>query len=423
MFNVNKTPVADAAAQAGVPASYSGGKLSPSHSLHAGQAFYSVALSNARRIVVKVGTSLIVDSDTGQINYSWLAGLVEDIRRCRDHGQEVLIVSSGAVTIGRHHLHFPNSALRPMQRQAAASAGQVILTQAFHAALQKQELRIAQVLLTSEDTETRCRHLSARSMLHQLLVLGAVPLINENDATASDCGRIGDNDRLAARIAQMLRTDFLILLSDVEGLYTADPRTDVNARLLGEVQEITPAIRAMAGAAGTPFSLGGMVTKVAAAELAMKAGCNTIISNGKALRPLTQLLQGAKATWFKSPLAPQTGRKAWIACSLKTAGAVIVDRGAHKALLNGKSLLPAGIQAVQGSFVRGDIITVCSDGGVEVARGVAAYSSWEAKLIAGHRSHVFEQLLGYKGPAEIIQCDNLVLVSSVIADPGLNCCR
>ena len=373
-------------------------------------------LRGAQRIVIKIGSSVIVDNETGQVRQSWLNALVQDVSSCRARGQEVLIVSSGAVAVGRHHLSFPHRQLRLEQKQAAASAGQVILTQAFRNAFEARGIGIGQILLTSDDTEARERHLNARSTLNQLLALGAVPIINENDATTSDGIRFGDNDRLAARVSQMLQANALLLLSDVDGLYTADPRRDAGAQLLTEVTEITPEIRAMAGDARNQFSSGGMLTKLIAAQIAMNAGCHTIIANGEKPRPLTRIAQGTKATWFKPHLEPQTGRKAWIAGALKTAGALTVDSGAVKALYKGKSLLPVGVVAVNGRFGCGDMIAICDRGGAEIARGIAAYSSSEAELIAGHRSYVFERLLGFRGPAEIIHRDNLVLHGSRLWD-------
>jgi glutamate 5-kinase len=372
-------------------------------------------LESARRVIVKLGTSLIVDCDTGHLKEDWLVALAEDVARFRSRGQDVLIVASGAVALGRHHLSLSSPAMRRGQKQAAASTGQAILTQAFHAAFHQQGMRIAQVLLTSDDTEGRDRHLNMRALLDQLLALGVVPVINENDAITCEDSRIGDNDRLAARVAQMLQTDLLILLSDIDGLYTSDPRLDANAQHLSEVSEITPLIRAMAGSAGTHFSTGGMITKIVAAEMAANAGCHTIIANGKSLHPLAQLYRGAKATWFKARQSSRTGRQAWIACALRTAGYIVIDGGAKRALLERKSLLPAGILAVKGSFARGDIIAVRDRHAAEVARGITAYSDREAKLLAGHRSHVFERLLGFKGPAEIIHRSNLVLTSPSLA--------
>jgi glutamate 5-kinase len=369
-------------------------------------------LDRAHRVIVKVGTSLIVDGDSGRLKEDWLVALAEDVARCRSLGKEVLIVASGAVALGRHYLSLSSLATRRVQKQAAASAGQAILTKAFHAAFQHHGMRIAQVLLTSDDTEGRHRHLNARALLDQLLTLGVVPLINENDAITCDRSRIGDNDRLAARVAQMLQSDLLILLSDIDGLYTTDPRLDANAQHVSEVSEITPLIRAMAGPAGTRFSAGGMITKIAAAEMAADAGCHTIIASGKSMHPLAELYQGARASWFKARQKSRTGRKAWIACALRTAGHLVADGGAKRALLEGKSLLPAGVLAVEGSFEPRDIIAIRDQHGGEIARGITAYSSREAKLLAGHRSHVFERLLGFKGPAEIIHCNDLVLASS-----------
>ncbi len=370
---------------------------------------HCLAFERARRIAIKVGSTLMVDSETGRIRHSWLNALVKDIAQRRERGQQVVVVCSGAVAVGRHYLALANRPLRREERQAAASTGQVLLMEAHRTAFGRQGIRIGQMLLTSRDTESWQRHLNARSTLNQLLANGTVPIINENDATSCEGSRIGDNDRLAARVAQMLRMDMLVLLSDVAGMYTADPSKDPKARLLTEVREITPEIQAMAGGVRSCFGSGGMVTKLAAAQIAMNAGCDTIFASGKDRQPLTKIAQGAKATWFKPRQRPWTGRKAWVVCALETGGAVVVDAGAAAALQNGKSLLPVGIVAVDGSFDCGDTIAVCDQQGRDIARGITAYSNQEVKLLAGHRSYVFERLFGADRPANVIHRDNLVL--------------
>ena len=369
------------------------------------------ALGTARRLVIKVGSALLVDEEKGDIRRVWLDALADDIARLKKSGVEVLLVSSGAIAAGRRHLGLLQKGLKLEEKQAAAATGQIRLAHAWQGALARHDITVAQILLTPDDTEQRRRHLNARSTINQLLKLGAVPVINENDTVATDEIRFGDNDRLAARVAQMVSADTLVLLSDIDGLYTADPRKDKEARHIGVVEEITPEIEAMAGEAGTGFSHGGMVTKIIAAKIALSAGCRMIIALGKPEHPIAAIEKGGVCTWFVPSAEPKTARKRWIAGSLKPAGSLRVDAGALTALAGGKSLLPAGVTGVDGHFERGDLVVVCGPNGIEVARGLVAYSAADAARIKGHKSREIETLLGYRGRDEMIHRDDLVLTS------------
>jgi glutamate 5-kinase len=369
----------------------------------------SQSLADGRRLIVKIGSALLVDETSGNIRRAWLDALIADVARCRARGQAILIVSSGAIAVGRRHLGLTGRALKLEEKQAAAATGQIRLAHAYQEALAKHGITVAQILLTPDDTEERRRHLNARATLNQLLALGAVPVINENDTVATTEIRFGDNDRLAARVAQMVSADTLVLLSDIDGLYTADPRKDAAATLIPEVRELTPEIEAMAGAAPTGYSSGGMVTKLAAARIAMAAGCRMVIAMGKTMQPLTAIENGASATWFVPSAEPLTARKRWIAGALNPMGVLTVDDGAAAALHRGKSLLPAGVVAIEGSFERGDAVVIRSRSGSEVSRGLSAYASDEARRIAGHKSGEIAAILGYRGRDEMIHRDDLVL--------------
>lgn len=369
----------------------------------------SESLSTARRLIVKIGSALLVDEATGDIRRDWLAALIEDIAHCRTRGQEVLLVSSGAIAVGRRHLGLVGRALKLEEKQAAAATGQIRLAHAYLEALAHHGISVAQILLTPDDTEERHRHLNARATLEQLLALGAVPVINENDTVATAEIRFGDNDRLAARVAQMISADTLVLLSDIDGLYTADPRRNHAARHLPEIHAITAETEAMAGQAPPGYSSGGMVTKLAAARIAMAAGCRMVIARGQGLHPLAAIEAGARATWFLPASEPRTARKRWIAGAVNVTGVMVVDDGAAAALAHGASLLPAGVIAVDDSFERGDAVIVRSRDGRELARGLSAYSSSEAAAIAGHKSREIEAILGYRGHDEMIHRDDLVV--------------
>lgn len=366
------------------------------------------ALADARRLVVKIGSALLVDEE-GRLRRQWLDALTDDVAALMQRGCEVLLVSSGAIAVGRRHLGLTHKALRLEEKQAAAATGQIRLAHAYQESLARHDVTVAQILLTLEDTEERRRHLNARSTLNTLLRLGTLPVINENDTVATTEIRVGDNDRLAARVAAMLGCDTLVLLSDIDGLYTADPRGNPAAEFIPEVAEITPGIEAMAGVAPTGYSSGGMVTKLVAGKIATGAGCRMAIADGRRLNPLKAVDEGARCTWFLASVEPRTARKRWIAGSLKPAGRLLVDAGALKALKSGKSLLPAGVTGVEGRFERGDAVLVCDPAGQEVARGLAAYSAADARLIAGHKSREIEAILGYRGREELIHRDDLVV--------------
>ncbi|KZD08369.1 glutamate 5-kinase [Oceanibaculum pacificum] len=368
-----------------------------------------LSLGTARRLVVKIGSALLVDDRSGQIRQDWLRALAEDVAELRGQGIEVVLVSSGAIAVGRRHLGLTGKAIALEEKQAAAATGQIKLAHAYQDALAPYDITVAQVLLTLEDTEVRRRHLNARGTIGTLLRLGAVPVINENDTVTTTEIRFGDNDRLAARVAQMISADTLVLLSDIDGLYTADPRKDKDARHLPVVEQVTPEIEAMGGEAATGYSSGGMVTKLAAAKIAIGAGCRMAIAHGKALHSLRKLGEGARCTWFLPSAEPRTARKRWIGGHLSTAGALLVDAGAAGALGAGKSLLPAGVRTVEGDFQRGDAVLVVGPDGQVLGRGLSAYSSEDARRIAGHKSREIEAILGYRGRDEIIHRDDLVL--------------
>ena len=382
--------------------------------ISAAQIETAAALTRARRLVIKIGSALLVDQD-GEIRRAWLDSLVEDVARCRRRGQDVVIVTSGAVAIGLRHLGLRSRVLRLEEKQAAAATGQIRLAHAYQEALARHRITVAQILLTPDDTEERRRHLNARATFAQLLALGAVPVVNENDTIATAEIRFGDNDRLAARVAQMTSADMLVLLSDIDGLYTSDPRHDPEARHIPLVPEISPEIAAMAGSAPPGYSSGGMVTKLAAARIAMQAGCAMLIAEGNprgghsGTGPLAAIEAGARATLFLPGGEPRSARKAWIAAAVNPAGTLVVDDGAARALRQGKSLLPAGVVAAEGTFERGDCLIVRRRAGSEIGRGLSAYASADIRLIAGHKSDEIEAILGYRGRDEIIHRDDLVV--------------
>jgi glutamate 5-kinase len=373
----------------------------------------AAALADARRLVVKIGSTLLV-ADNGEIRRGWLDLLADDVARCRARGQEVIVVTSGAVAVGRRQLGLAGNRLRLDEKQAAAATGQIRLAHAYQEALARHGITVAQILLTLEDTEERRRHLNARATFARLLGLGAVPVVNENDTIATAEIRFGDNDRLAARVAQMTSADMLVLLSDIDGLYTADPRKDPDARHIAAVREIGPEIEAMAGEAAPGYSSGGMVTKLAAARIAMSAGCRMLIArgvpqSGAAAAPLAAIEAGERATLFLPHGEPRSARKAWIAGTVEPLGVVVVDDGAVRALRQGRSLLPAGVVAVEGVFERGDAVIVRARSGAEAGRGLSAYSSADIRRIAGHNSREIAGILGYRGRDEIIHRDDLVV--------------
>ena len=366
-------------------------------------------LSRARRIVVKVGSALLVDAATGRLNRAWLETLVADIVRLRRQGKEVVLVSSGAIALGRRHIGLPRGPLRLEESQAAAAVGQIRLAHAYKELLEAEGVPVAQVLLTLEDSEQRRRYLNARATLTTLLACGAVPVINENDTVATAEIRYGDNDRLAARVAQMVSADCVVLLSDIDGLYTADPNKDPTARFIPLVREITPDIEAMAGDSASEVGRGGMATKIIAARIAVAAGCHFCIAAGAPRHPVRRIEQGGRCTWFRPAATTVAARKQWIAGTLRPAGELRIDEGAVRALRSGKSLLPAGVTRVKGRFERGDTVSVCTADGREVARGIVAYGDAEAARIIGRRSADIAALLGYTGRDELIHRDDLVL--------------
>ena len=367
-------------------------------------------LGGARRIVVKVGSSLLVDSAAAAIRIEWLASLAADIAELRRCHRDVIIVSSGAIALGRQALGLRKGALRLDESQAAAATGQVRLAQTYVDAFHVHGIAVAQILLTLEDTEARRRYLNARETLSTLLSLGAVPVINENDTVATAEIRYGDNDRLGARVASMMQADLLVLLSDVDGLYSANPSRDPSAKHIAEVRSITPEVERMAEGPVSGTSKGGMESKIAAAKIATAAGTAVIICNGHKLHPLKSLQQ-ARKTLFMPCVSPGQAKKRWIAGSLSVCGTLVIDSGAERALRSGKSLLPAGVKAVAGRFDRGDAVVVNSEDGREVARGLIAYNDQDAKRLAGRRSAEIEALLGYRGRDEMIHRDELAVVS------------
>ncbi|WP_299475849.1 glutamate 5-kinase [uncultured Roseibium sp.] len=367
----------------------------------------SRSLGQYRRIVVKIGSALLVER--GELKRAWLEALVGDIVMLAEAQSEVLIVSSGSIALGRGVLGLPQGPLKLEESQAAAAAGQIALAQAYADALGQHGKKAGQILLTLGDTEERRRYLNARATIGMLLKMGAVPIINENDSVATSEIRYGDNDRLAARVATMASADCLVLLSDIDGLYTAPPAQDPDAVFLPEVPRITAEIEAMAGSAGSELSRGGMKTKIDAGKIATAAGTSMVITSGKELNPLKRLHEGARGTWFPALATPASARKAWIGGHLEPRGNISLDEGAVKAMKSGKSLLPAGVTAVSGTFSRGDAVTLLSPDGCTIGRGLVAYDVDEARLIAGRNSREIEAIVGYPGRAEMIHRDDLVL--------------
>jgi len=364
-------------------------------------------LATAKLLVVKIGSALVADGAAPRT--AWLDGVAADVAAARARGTDVIVVSSGAIALARTALGLTQPRLRLEEKQAAAAVGQIRLAQAWTAALQAHGLIAAQLLLTLEDTEDRRRYLNARATLTTLLGLGCVPVINENDSVATAEIRFGDNDRLAARVAEMTGADQLVLLSDIDGLYTADPKRDPAARHIPTVPLLTPEIEAMGGDPPPGYSSGGMRTKLAAARIATQAGCAMAIAVGGVARPLSALMAGGRCTWFLPTPDGRTARKRWIAGSLQPAGRIIVDAGAARALAAGGSLLPAGVRGIIGEFERGDPVLVQDLADTVLARGLSAYASADARRIAGHRSDSIEAILGWRGRDEIVHRDDLVL--------------
>ncbi len=370
----------------------------------------SDVLASARLIVIKVGSSLLVDAATGLLRREWLKSLAADIAALKREGKQVVLVSSGAIALGRRALKLKRGALRLEESQAAAAAGQVRLAWAWAEVLRAEDIAAAQVLLILDDTENRRRYLNARATLKTLLELAAVPVINENDTVATSEIQFGDNDQLAARVASMMEADCLILLSDVDGLYTSNPNLDSSAEHIPEVPAITPEVEAMAGGSVSGLGRGGMTSKIIAAKIAVSAGSDVVIAKGKTLNPIAAIRnQTARATRFFACDTPAAARKRWIGGVLHPQGALIIDDGAVRALKTGSSLLPIGIRQIDGRFERGDPVAVLDQQGHEIARGLVAYNATDAERIAGKRSLEIEAILGYRGRDEIIHRDDMTL--------------
>lgn len=365
-------------------------------------------LGDCQRIVVKTGSALVAKGDKARTE--WLSRLAGDIAALRARGAEIILVSSGAVALGRRVLS-DGPLTRLEQKQAAAAIGQPRLVSALQGAFDFHDMTVAQALLTLSDTETRRSWLNARATLEALLECGALPVINENDTVATDEIRYGDNDRLAARVAQMMSADTLILLTDVDGLYTADPATSPDASHVPQIDALTDEHLKMAGGiGGAGVGSGGMKTKLAAARIAYEAGCRTIITRGNRAAPLLALDDGALATIIQPPFTPATAREIWLKSHLDPKGGIIVDEGAASALANGASLLPVGATGVEGQFERGSAVAIRTAGGVVLANGVTAYSSQDVQAILGLRSDEIEQALGYRGRPALVHRDDMVLV-------------
>ena len=363
----------------------------------------------ARRIVVKIGSALLVDRASGRLKAAWLESLADDVAELTAAGKDVILVSSGAIALGRHVLGLPRGSLELEQSQAAAAVGQISLASSYQDIFRVRDRVVAQVLLTLGDTEERRRYLNARRTMDTLLAHKAIPVVNENDTVATAEIRYGDNDRLSARVASMMSADVLVLLSDIDGLYSAPPAIDPTARHIAEVRAITAEIEAMAGDPGSELSKGGMRTKIEAAKIAMGGGTSMVITTGETLHPLRAIGAGARCTWFLASSDPVAARKRWIAGQLEPAGHVTIDAGAEKALLSGKSLLPAGVRRVEGAFDRGDAVVIRSADGRELGRGLIAYARADAELIIGKKSSEIEALLGHAGRAELIHRDDMAL--------------
>ena len=365
--------------------------------------------AKARRIVVKIGSALLSDRATGHIKTEWLNSLMDDVAELVKAGKQVVLVSSGAVALGRHALKLPKGPLELEQSQAAAAVGQISLAHAYQDLASARGLTAAQILLTLGDTEERRRYLNARNTIEVLLALKAVPVVNENDTVATAEIRYGDNDRLSARVASMVTADCLVLLSDVDGLYTAPPSEDPSAQHIPLVTNVTPDIEAMAGDTGTELSKGGMKTKIEAAKIVLSAGTDMVITSGKIPHPLRAIKEGARVTWFIANSDPVTAKKRWISGQLVPNGQVFLDAGAEKALLSGKSLLPAGVTRIEGSFDRGEAVIIRSADGRELGRGLVAYAADDARRIIGKRSSEIAAILGFEGRSTLIHRDDMAL--------------
>ena len=369
-------------------------------------------IENASRIVIKIGSALLFNPDNGGLQRDWLNGLVSDVARLHQACKQIVIVSSGAIALGRDEMKLPKGRIRLDEKQAAAATGQIILAQAWNDGFKAHQITTSQILLAPDDTETRRKHLNARSTMQTLLNHGCVPVVNENDTITTYEIRFGDNDRLAARVASMMSADLLILLSDIDGLYDKNPHRYEDATHIETIDALTDEIMAMGDSANAEFASGGMATKLAAAKIATHAGVAMMICDGRTTAPLSALSEGAKASYFTANLAPSTARKNWIASALDVQGEVIIDEGAKVALAKGRSLLPAGITKIIGDFERGDIIAIYDSNKQLLARGLSGYSAKDAQKIKGQKSADFEAIIGYDGRAEFVHADDLVLITS-----------
>ncbi len=371
-----------------------------------------LALNNYKRLVIKIGSALLVDVNSGTLREEWLNSLCRDINELKKQNHEIIIVSSGAIMLGREILQLPAKTLALEELQAAASVGQVFLAQNWAQALAKYEITSGQILLTPNITEQRRLYLNAQTTIKTLLKLGAVPIINENDSVATAEIRYGDNDRLSARVASMIEADCLIILSDVDGLYSSPPESDVEAKHIGMIKEITPEIEAMAGGTASHLARGGMITKIEAAKIATQSGTNMIITSGTDLHPIKALIKGAKHSLFCARQNPATARKRWILGTLEMLGKIHIDKGAAKALKNGNSLLPIGVKKIEGEFLRGDAVAIIDENNKEIARGLVGMNNVEADLAKGKKSEAIIGQYGAKNRTELVHADNLVLISS-----------
>lgn len=365
-------------------------------------------IDSAKRIVIKIGSALLVDTQSGKLRENWLKALAKDVAALKAAGKDVILVSSGSIALGRAVLQLPTGALSLERAQAAAAVGQIRLARAYQEVLIPFGIETAQILVTLEDSENRRRYLNSRATIGTLLEFGTVPIVNENDTVATDEIRFGDNDRLGAQVASMASADILVLLSDVDGLYTDNPRINKDSQHVDIVDKITPEIESMAGDAGTVFSSGGMRTKIMAAKAAMHAGCAMVITMGDVLQPIQALKDGAKCTWFQPSATPGLARKRWIS-GMKPKGVIVVDQGAADALRRGKSLLPAGVTSVKGSFSRGEAVDIVTPDGTTITRAIAGYSADEATKIAGCQSREIETKLGHAGRAVMVHHDDMAM--------------
>ena len=367
------------------------------------------SLAQFRRVVIKVGSSLLIDRERGRLNAAWLAALAEDIADLHARGADVLVVSSGAIALGRTVLGLPPGALKLEDSQAAAAVGQIALARVWAEVLSHHGITAGQILVTLADTEERRRYLNARATVTKLLELRAVPVVNENDTVATTEIRYGDNDRLAARVAAMIGADLLVLFSDIDGLYTAPPASDPSARHIPVIARITDEIERMAGGAASELSRGGMRTKIEAGKIATQAGAHMIIADGRVKNPLQVVARGGRCSWFLSPSSPATARKTWIGGSLEPRGTLFVDAGAVRALRSGSSLLPVGVKRIEGAFARGDAVFIRNEAGQELGRGLVAYDHDDAARIIGRRTGEIEEILGHRGRDAMVHRDDLVL--------------